>query len=87
MIFFIKPLLQEEEKEVGGGIEEVLYNDLISLIDNNNLIANKTYKITDRGDRGIIVTAVSINQLELESTRIMLCPTTYSVTTDEYNNV
>jgi hypothetical protein len=44
------------------------------------LKTGRTYEITDRGDRGIFLTAISPNKLSTNGHRLMLCPTTYATT-------
>lgn len=65
----------------GGGTPvnfiEKTYTEMSALIAGDGLVAGSFYKITDRGDLGIIVQAVSANQITKEGTRIMLCPTGY----------
>lgn len=58
---------------------EVTKSELDSLITANELKLGTCYKITDRGDRGITLTAISSNKLSLHGTRNMLCPKSYAV--------
>lgn len=44
------------------------------------------YKISDRGDRGLVFRAASTNRLESDGIRYMLCPATYAVGVDAYDN-
>lgn len=44
------------------------------------------YKITDRGDRGLLFRAAATNRLESDGIRYMLCPATYATGLDAYNN-
>lgn len=53
---------------------EVTYSQLSSYITASALFPNGVYKITDRGDAGIIVQAVSTNLLSKTGIRIMMCP-------------
>lgn len=53
---------------------EVTYSQLSSYITASALFPNGVYKITDRGDAGIIVQAVSTNLLSKTGIRLMKCP-------------
>ena len=66
----------------GGGAAylEVTYSEAQTLIDADGLVPGTMYKITDRGDRGILLTAISANKLSITGHRIMLCPATYATT-------
>lgn len=64
---------------------EVTKSELDSLITANELKLGTCYKITDRGDRGITLTAISSNKLSLEGIRTMLCPKTYKLETLDTN--
>ena len=55
----------------------VTKNALDILISNNLLVPGATYIITDRGDLGLIFTAVTGNKIADNGTRLMLCPMTY----------
>ena len=44
------------------------------------------YKITDRGDRGLLFRAATTNRLETQGIRYMLCPATYAAGEDDYEN-
>lgn len=70
----------------GGGIVEKTREQLVALVNDNALTPGQTYKITDRGDRGIILQAIAANKLASEGIRIMLCPYNYSVTNDLHGN-
>lgn len=61
---------------IDGGCcyNEVTYAEADALIAADELIKGSVYKITDRGDRGIILTALSPNQFSIDGQRIMLCP-------------
>lgn len=63
------------------------YAEMQTLISTSQLDTQTNYKITDRGDRGLIFRAATTNQLEFDGIRYMLCPTTYVATTDTYGNV
>lgn len=67
---------------IGGGTtyEEVTYAAAATLIAGDDLVPGTLYKITDRGDRGIFLTALSTDQLSTTGHRLMLCPTTYATT-------
>lgn len=64
----------------GGGAEfyfEGTYSETSSAAGANLLIPGATYKITDRGDRGIYLNAISTSQFALDGIRVMLVPFTY----------
>jgi hypothetical protein len=68
---------------IGGGgaaYVEVTYAAAEALVAGSTLIPGTLYKITDRGDRGIFLNAISVNQFALEGQRLMLVPTTYETT-------
>jgi hypothetical protein len=44
------------------------------------------YKISDRGDNGLVFRAAAPNRLENEGIRYMLCPATYATVVDDYDN-
>lgn len=71
-----------ESSVVGGGsgikINSVTYSELMSLISSNGLVAGEYYKITDRGDRWIMLQALSNNKLSETGYRLMLCPKDYN---------
>lgn len=48
-----------------------------TLVSGNDLVPGALYKITDRGDRGIFLRAISVNQFAPDGTRLMLVPATY----------
>lgn len=63
----------------GGGGDSLLYYELTRaecdlLVAADGLLPGATYKITDRGDAGIILTADSVSTFFSEGTRIMLVP-------------
>lgn len=63
----------------GGGGDSLFYYELTRaecdlLVAADGLIPGATYKITDRGDAGIILTADSVSTFFSEGTRIMLVP-------------
>ena len=64
----------------GGGGDfyfEVTRAAAETAISGDLLIPGALYKITDRGDRGIFLTAISTNQFSTEGIRVMLVPFTY----------
>lgn len=65
---------------------EKTFAELLLIINTNLLEKGAIYKITDRGDRGIILQALSDSLLSNSGKRIMLCPTFYGVGTDEASN-
>ncbi len=73
----------------GGGVSiiDITYNNLVVAIDDATLTPGAIYKITDRGDRGLFFTAVSVNELAKNGTRLMLCPSDYAIETDAHGNV
>jgi len=71
--FFFEPLALF----IGGFYIEKTYAQAATDISNNDLEPGALYKITDRGDRGIFIHAISTNEFERTGTRLMLCPTTY----------
>ena len=58
----------------GGGYIEVTKAQADSLIAESKLSKGAFYKITDRGDRGIILMATDVNKLAKHGKRIMLHP-------------
>lgn len=64
---------------------EITKSELDALISASNLKLGSCYKITDRGDRGITLTAISTNKLSLDGIRNMLCPKTYKIETLDGN--
>lgn len=69
-----------------AGITDKTYTDLAAMVANGTMAAGSLYKITDRGDRGIILRAVSASQLSRDGIRIMLCPSTYATGADTHGN-
>lgn len=69
-----------------AGITDKTYTELATMISEGTLLAGSLYKITDRGDRGIILRAVSASQLSRDGIRIMLCPSTYATGADAHGN-
>lgn len=57
---------------------ENTYSEISALISSNGLSIGVTYKITDRGDRGLFFIAISNNELSKIGQRLMLCPTNYT---------
>lgn len=57
----------------------ILYNDLQILLNNNLLVTGQYYKITDKGDNGILIQSTDINKLNTECIRFMLCPKYYDI--------
>lgn len=53
---------------------EVTYTEAQALVAGEGLIPGAMYKITDRGDRGIFLDAVSTTQFNIEGVRLMLIP-------------
>ncbi len=70
----------------GASVIDITYADLLTAISESLLTAGATYKITDRGDRGLFFTAISTSELSITGTRKMLCPANYSVTVDGSGN-
>lgn len=60
--------------------EEINYSDLSILKAAESLIPGLFYKITDRGDQGIILQALSNSALSTKGVRFMNCPITYQTT-------
>lgn len=56
---------------------EVTYAQAAALIADGGLIPNRHYKLTDRGDLGIFLQAISPTGFAKWGTRIMLCPADY----------
>lgn len=65
---------------IGGGTtyEEVTYAAAEALVAGSTLVPGTLYKITDRGDRGIFLTALSVNEFSQTGHRLMLIPTSYA---------
>lgn len=66
--------------------EDILYAALVVKINAGTLTKGVLYKITDRGDRGIFLTAISTTQFAKDSTRLMLCPAFYGLGASGGNN-
>lgn len=70
----------EDQSSGGATVEngccyyEVTRAELETLVDDEQLIKGATYKITDRGDGGIFLDAVSESKLNPEGTRLQLIP-------------
>jgi hypothetical protein len=77
---FIVNSLGEVFPIVGGGGEiysEVTRAEAETLVTGSTLEPGNFYKITDRGDQGILLQATSTNTFAPEGVRYMLVPTTY----------
>lgn len=68
-------------------VTNITYANLVTAIAGSTLVPGVTYKITDRGDRGLFFKAVSSNELAKDGTRLMLCPSDYAIETDAHGNV
>lgn len=53
---------------------ELTYSDANNLVSTSGLIKGGFYKITDRGDNGILLQAIDVNQFSFQGVRYMLCP-------------
>lgn len=62
------------------------YAQMAALIAAEELNPFLWYKITDRGDNGLVFRAAAANRLESDGVRYMLCPATYAVGLDAYDN-
>lgn len=60
-----------------SGLVEITYSALAALKTAGTLIPGVFYKITDRGDQGIVIQALSTTLLDFYGTRIMNCPKDY----------
>lgn len=71
----------------GGGAAyiEVTYAAAAALNGAGGLVPGTIYNITDRGDRGIFLTAISENKFASIGQRLMLCPKTYATITVDGN--
>jgi len=71
----------KEEKQKLAGLEklalELTYAQAVAAMAAEELVPGSLYKITDRGDRGIFLPAISTSAFSQQGTRIMLCPATY----------
>lgn len=70
----------------GSVIQNKTYAQILTAIGASTLSSGITYKITDRGDRGLFFKATSDNELSRTGVRYMLCPATYQITTDGSGN-
>lgn len=68
------------------GMEEATYAQMVAKVAGASLVPGMTYKITDRGDMGIVVRAVSSSRLGVDGIRFMLCPSTYAIGVDSHGN-
>jgi hypothetical protein len=64
----------------GSTVHTLTYAAAAALVATNGLIAGDTYNITDRGDLGLWLTAITTNEFALNGSRLMLCPATYLTT-------
>jgi hypothetical protein len=62
-----------------GGFIEITKDAADDSITANSLSVGATYKITDRGDRGIFLIAISDHEFSRQGLRKMLCPAYYGV--------
>ena len=58
-------------------VTELTYAQAAALIASGDLNLALGYKITDRGDNGLLFSAAAPDLLESDGLRYMLCPTTY----------
>lgn len=70
----------------GAGIVELTYAEAAALKVAETIVPGATYKITDRGDRGIFLTGLTTTEYSIEGERIMLCPKTYATDVVDGNN-
>ena len=56
------------------GAQAITYSDLSTLKTAGGLTPGQLYIITDRGDQGIIISAIDDSNLSISGTRIMNCP-------------
>lgn len=61
--------------------QDITYTELSDLKTNSLLVKGKYYRITDRSDFGIILLAVTENELSANGVRLMSVPYTYNVGT------
>ena len=73
-------ILLKKKATSSSSVIKGTYTSIQSLVNNSMLKTGRTYEITDRGDRGIFLTAISPNKLSTNGHRLMLCPTTYATT-------
>ena len=57
----------------GGGVTDITYVDLLALYNAGTMVVG-FYNITDRGDAGIVIQAISASELALNATGIFLNP-------------
>ena len=68
-------------------VTELTYAEAAALIASGDLNLALGYKITDRGDNGLLFRAAAPDRLESDGLRYMLCPTTYQADyTDDNDN-
>ncbi len=67
-------------------VVEKTYAQMAALILAAELNPFLWYKITDRGDNGLVFRAAAVDRLESTGIRYMLCPATYAVGADAYSN-
>ena len=68
-------------------VTELTYAQAAALIASGDLNLALGYKITDRGDNGLLFRAAAPDRLESDGLRYMLCPTTYQADyTDDNDN-
>lgn len=75
----------------GGGVGTLTFisvtkAQLDALVGASGLVPGSFYKITNRGDQGILVQATSASTITQQGVRYMLCPATYEVTIDGSGN-
>jgi hypothetical protein len=82
------PSLDDLVNSGGGssGLTSKTYAELVALIGSGGLTAGTTYKITDRGDLGLLFQAISTTQLNKDGIRLMLCPSYYGIGSHDGNN-
>ena len=54
--------------------EEITYAEAVARVASASLVPNKMYKISDRGDLGIFLEAISTTEFNQEGSRLMLIP-------------
>lgn len=69
-----------------GGSAAILKTHAETVALTGNFVAGQQYLITNKGDRGIIVTAATVNKLNKQATRVMLCPAFYGIGANGGNN-
>lgn len=67
-------------------VVEKTYAQMAALILAAELNPFLWYKITDRGDNGLVFRAAAVDRLESTGIRYMLCPATYATGEDAYSN-